>query len=298
MSRRYRLEQEKAQQLTHDLQEEEDKIKLQKERIFGPIIWRRISEGIRIQDLKSIHYQHVLNMILENYPREAVLFKNSNFLKDPMSVSSFRDKLLFNMKDQCSIVAVDEAHEDVIVGALILKTIKKSEYGRVFSGTQVGDGQCFQSIAAFLNHVNKNGDVFAHFQCEIYLRYYLVCIKPEYRRKNIGFELMDTGLNIAKHLGINVVMGIFDCFKLQILARKLGMETLYEQEYISWIDKMGELKFCDPGAGNYSCALMAGEVITSTPEEIQNVPSEISEISTIRTTRAEKRKAIKNKPRS
>lgn len=286
MSRKYRLEQERSQQLHQDLQEEEDKLKLQKDRIFGPIIWRRISEGIKIQDLKPDRYEDTLDMIQENYISQDVLFKNTNILRDPLSLKSFREKLLFNMKDRCSIIAVDEVN-GILAGVLILKTFKKSDYGCVFSRTQMVEGKCFQSIETFLNYVNRSVDIFEHFKCEIYLRFYLICIKPEYRGKSIGFQLMDTGVMVAKHLGINVIMGIFDCYQLQRLAKNIGMAILYEQEYVKWIDKMGELKFCDPGAGNYSCALMSGETAEETPSKT----SEVNQLSGIKGPKAEKRKA-------
>lgn len=295
MSRRYRLEQERAQQLTQELQEEEDKIKLQKDKIFGPIIWRRISEGIRIQDLQSDYYEETLDIIIEYYVRDDLLFRNTNILNDPDSLKSFRAKLLFSMQDRCSIIAVDEAHEGGVVGVLLLKSVKKCDYGRVFSRTQIGAGNCYQSITTFLNHVNKHVDIFLHYNCEMYLRYYLLCVKPEYRGKKIGFQLMDTGPIVAKHLGIDVIMGIFDCHHLQHLAQQLGMEKLFEQEYTKYRDKLGELKICDPGSGNYSCALMAGEI----PSDIvrQETIKLINEDppSNSRLSRTEKRKLEKIK---
>lgn len=299
MSRRYRLEEEKALQLTQDLIEEEDKLKLQMKKIFGPIIWRRISEGIRIQDLQEDHFEETLDLIEKYYITEDLLFRNTDILNDLDSIKSFREKLLFTMKDRCSIIAVEESTEKV-VGVLLLKAMKKSDYGCVFSRTQVGEGKCYQSILIFLNRVNKSIDIFEHFNCEIYLRFYLICVKSEYRSKSIGFQLMDTGVIIANHLGIKVIMGIFDCYKLQRLARKLGMELLYEQEYTSWVDNTGELKFCDPGAGNYSCALMAGQLLTE-PEVIEEptklrLSEEIEEKdSATKIPTGEKRKTEKNR---
>lgn len=63
MSRRARLEEEKLRQLNDELQEEENRIKAQKERIYAPIVWKRLGSGIRIQDLKPDYFDQVLHII-------------------------------------------------------------------------------------------------------------------------------------------------------------------------------------------------------------------------------------------
>ncbi|XP_074032419.1 arylalkylamine N-acetyltransferase-like 2 [Leptinotarsa decemlineata] len=288
MSRRYRLEEERAKQATNDLQDEIDKMKLQKERIFGPLIWRRLTSGFRIQDLKPQYYEQVLDMIIEHFIHEDVVLRNSNFAEDTDSIKSFREKLLHTMKDQSSIIAIDESNEE-IAGVLLLKAVKKCDFGRVFSRVQLSEGKIYQSVIGFMNFLNRKVDVFEHYQCEVFLRYYLLCINPEYRRKALGWQLMDTGLDIARHLKIPVIMAIMDCCKLQKMGQKLGMETLFEIEYVKWRDKYEELIFCDPGAGNYTCALMAGRVKQPVIEEPTEVPEDLT--SKTKLTRAEKRKA-------
>lgn len=63
MSRRARLEEEKLKQLNDELKGEEDKIKLQKERIYAPIIWKRLTSGIRIEDLKQKYFEQALKIV-------------------------------------------------------------------------------------------------------------------------------------------------------------------------------------------------------------------------------------------
>jgi hypothetical protein len=63
MSRRARLEEEKLRQLNEELEEEENRIKAQKERIYAPVVWKRLGSGIRIQDLKPVYYDQVLQII-------------------------------------------------------------------------------------------------------------------------------------------------------------------------------------------------------------------------------------------
>lgn len=63
MSRRFRLEEEKAKNIKQDVEEEEDKLKLQRERIFAPVVWQRLASGFRIEDLKENRHEEVLEMI-------------------------------------------------------------------------------------------------------------------------------------------------------------------------------------------------------------------------------------------
>lgn len=133
MSRRARLEEEKLRQLNEELEEEENRIKAQKERIYAPVVWKRLGSGIRIQDLKPVYYDQVLQIIevgsctwenalspvlsfQECYFQEEVLCRNSNLAEDPESIKSFLNVVMFNLKDRTSIIALDE--RELSVGVL------------------------------------------------------------------------------------------------------------------------------------------------------------------------------------
>ncbi|KAJ8984081.1 hypothetical protein NQ317_006580 [Molorchus minor] len=47
----------------------------------------------------------------------------------------------------------------------------------------ITDGKSYQSIMDFMNYISRKADIFEQFECDGYLRYYLVCIRPEYRKK-------------------------------------------------------------------------------------------------------------------
>ncbi|CAH1990578.1 unnamed protein product [Acanthoscelides obtectus] len=107
------------------------------------------------------------------------------------SVKSYNEKLIHTMKDRVSIIAIDEENDE-IAGALILKAVKKCDYGRVFSRVMLSDGVIYQSVKEFMNYVNRKVDIYEHFQCEIFLRFYLLCITPPYRGRGLGFQMMLT----------------------------------------------------------------------------------------------------------
>lgn len=64
MSRKFRNEQLKLRQLNAEVQEELDRVKLQREKIFAPIIWRDIPDlNLQIQDLKVPMFEESIKLI-------------------------------------------------------------------------------------------------------------------------------------------------------------------------------------------------------------------------------------------
>ncbi|CAG9768328.1 unnamed protein product [Ceutorhynchus assimilis] len=289
MSRRFRDEEEKLRALKDELQEEEDKMKLMTEKIFSPLIWRRYQNGIKIKDLQENRFYEVIEMILKYYLPEDVLCRNTKIGKDKVSQQCFADRLFFKLKDRASVIAVDEKNDNCLAGVLVLNPVQKCDYGRVYSRAMLVDGNSYKSITEFMNHINRKVDIFEEFQCEIYLRYYLLCVKPEYRHRALGMQLMMVGLDIARHLKIPVVTGVFNNYRLQQIARRIGIDqVLYEYNYNKWSDKNHELIFCNPGAGNYTCNIQAG--LVPAPPEPEPTPVKGFEVGG-GVTRADKKKA-------
>lgn len=72
---------------------------------------------------------------------------------------------------------------------------------------------------------------------------------------------------------------------------------MLEVSYVEWRDKRKELIFDDPGAGNYTCALMAGAVPPPPVPEPKVTVVEESEKGKGKLSRAEKRGAAEKKQR-
>ncbi|KAJ3653383.1 hypothetical protein Zmor_012637 [Zophobas morio] len=258
MSLRARREEERQRKLNDELDEEEKRYNAQKERIYAPVVWRRLGSGIRIQDLKSNYYDRVLQIIQECYFQEEVLSRNSNFAGDPDSVKSFLDHVLSYLKDRSSIIGLDEANEDAIVGFLVLKVMHKNDYSDVFSRVMPVEGDAHKKCVNFLNYIARKADIYTEYNCEEFLRYVLLCIRPEYRKRGLGLQFYLSAVDVARSLSIPVVMGIFSSWSQQKLGKKIGMKVSFELYYTAWRDKFNELAFPEPGQGNYTCAVMAG----------------------------------------
>ncbi|XP_017785361.1 PREDICTED: uncharacterized protein LOC108568666 [Nicrophorus vespilloides] len=291
MSKRLRLEHDYAEQLRQEAEEEDDKLKKQQERIFAPITWARFHNGFRIIDLKEKHFGDVIELIKEHYIPVEVLCRNAEIEEDEVSLKSFLDELMFNMRDSTSIIAIHESSNE-LAAVLILRIVNKIDYSRVFTRIAFNEGEARKKCTAIINALSRKNDVYKIMNCDTFLYYSLLCVNPTYRHKALGYQLMRIGLDVAVSLKVPVAMGIFSNFKMQKAARKLNFKLIQEVSYTNWRDKNNELIFGDPGAGNYSCALM----ICSVPPGGTTDPLVIKELSPAETrvvqpprTRLEKR---------
>ncbi|XP_031343229.1 uncharacterized protein LOC116178499 [Photinus pyralis] len=298
MSRRLRLEEERAKAVKEE-EIFEDPLKIQLKRIFSPLVWKETSYGIRIQDLKEDQHEEVVNMFKDHFLENDVLCKNTELLNDEESLACYLRRIRFQIRDSSSIIAVDlnYVHDDEdlqdeseaklkIVGVLILKVMRKNEFNRVFSQVQLIEGEAMKKCVAFRSHINRRVDIHEKCNCDVYLRYYELCVLPQYRHQSLGYLLMMCGVRVARSYNIPVVAGLFPTLSMQTVAKRLGMETIYEVSYCAWRDREGELIFDDPGAGNYTCAVMAGPV--PPPPSLGIVPSDSQMKLTRPKTRAEK----------
>lgn len=143
--------------------------------------------------------------------------KNTNLKDDYVSLESYIGRLIFHLCGMTSIIAIDEsicyqiivlpnkqinfnikildykednqelyciqrsANKVKIVGVLITRIVQKIDYGRIFSRVQIVEGSAMRKCIGLRAHISKKIDLFAKFNCESFLRYYDLCILPEYR---------------------------------------------------------------------------------------------------------------------
>ncbi|KAF5299365.1 hypothetical protein FQR65_LT06596 [Abscondita terminalis] len=271
MSRRLRRE----QKITEDFEqgiEPEDFYSIQLKRIDKPLVWKKSDGGIKIQDLKEHQFDEVLSIFKKYYMTDDVLCRNSKLLQDEESLNCYLNRLRFQLNDLCSIVAIDEKVsqqvKEKIVGILILRIIREEDDTRTFSFVQLIEGEAMQKCMELKNHVNRKVDIFQKMNCDVFLRYYEMCVLPEYKNRRIDYLLMFSALSVAHSFKIPAIGGLFPNYSTQRLAKAIGMQIVSEVEYTSWKDEHGELIFEDPGPGNYSCALMTGEVPPPPPQPL------------------------------
>lgn len=92
---------------------------------------------------------------------------------------------MYTMSQQVNLLncylSIFLVNKDCIAGFLILKVMHKAD--NVFERTLQIEGEALKKCTTFVNFLGRKADVFATLNCEVYLKYSLLCITPEYRKK-------------------------------------------------------------------------------------------------------------------
>ena len=59
----------------------------------------------------------------------------------------------------------------------------KNDYSDVFSRVMPVEGDAHKKCVNFLNYIARKADIYTEYNCEEFLRYVLLCIRPEYRKR-------------------------------------------------------------------------------------------------------------------
>lgn len=127
------------------------------------------------------------SVVKADYFHEEVLCRNTGIGKEPASVASFLKRVMLTLKDTTSIIALDENNNEAIAGFLLLKRVHQDDYGRIFSRMQIVNGEAHTKFANFTDYLNRKCNIFYDFQCNVFLRFYLLCMTRQYRKKGIIF---------------------------------------------------------------------------------------------------------------
>ncbi|KAJ9599185.1 hypothetical protein L9F63_010362 [Diploptera punctata] len=246
------------------------------ERIKAPLVWARLTSGVRIEDLQEKRFPEALQLLREYFLTEETLCRASEISEDEESVMGLFEIVTLWMKDLTSLIAVEEGTGEV-VGLLICRVQHLLDHTRTFSRIQFIRGVAFHKIMDLRYHMHKYYDVYENYDVSQFFRIYAICIKKTFRGQGIGMGLLYSSLNLARLMGQTVAMGVFTCLQSQRMAAKLGMVPHLEIDYAQWI-KNDEIVFTDPGAGNYSIMLMAMRIpnvphITFISEQLQEEAS-------------------------
>ncbi|CAG9858237.1 unnamed protein product [Phyllotreta striolata] len=233
----------------------------------GPLIWRRMSVGVRIQDAMPENFDDVVDLILNFYVPHNPLYKSSKILEDAESLATFKEMLYSYLKQGHSLVAVDEC-TDRIVGALVLSLVKKSTFGLEFDRLEIGRGKALRTITSFVNDASRMVDIFERFQCDVYMRYMFTCVHGDYRTNGIGQNMLSASIDVAHYLDVPVIMGIADQPLLQKVYLDLGMTIQYSSKVIELENDVDDLGSRE---NYYQCLVMGCLVLPpSNPEPKSN----------------------------
>lgn len=199
MSRRLRVEEQDRLQSNKKEFLDQDKLKLRKERIHGPILWRTIPPNFKIVDLQEKFYDEALLMIHYHALPHDVVTRNAEIIDDEESLKSLLDKAKYFLKDCTSLAAVEvtfppQDPEDpnppkpveTLIGFVILKAVHQSDYGRVFLSVLMTDGDAQKKCINLYSALHRGAAEYFdnNLSCDCYLASTYLCIKPGYDKKS------------------------------------------------------------------------------------------------------------------
>lgn len=199
MSRRLRIEEKERLESNKKDFLEQDKLKLRKERIYAPCVWRIIKDNFKVIDLKEKFYDEAVDMIKNHYIPNDVITRNAEIIEDEVSLKSMLDKTYYLLKDSISLAVVLEtlptpsSDTDALpptpvqelAGVLVLKAIHKVDYGRVFTSLIMSEGEARKKCLQLYATMHRKANVTQQMNCESYINYYYLCVKPEFRHRGI-----------------------------------------------------------------------------------------------------------------
>lgn len=128
------------------------------------------------------------------------LCKSFKLQHEEESSEAFLKRVLYHLQNNNSLIIVDETVKfkpendddelvpkytikDEIVGLLVLRRISKLDYVRGISRISLINENIENRLISFKQTLYRNLDLFEILNCDNYLNYYYVCIKPRFRRK-------------------------------------------------------------------------------------------------------------------
>lgn len=124
---------------------------------------------------------------------------------------------------------------------MVLRKVTLFEYGRAISRASLVEGRSYIQMTEIANKLQKGIDVFDIFHCDQVLRYYLLCVLPEYRKMGttqiikidyfidlsvgLGMNLFDVAIDVARMYQIPVVIHFSDHAGLKNVAQRVQMEV-------------------------------------------------------------------------
>lgn len=104
------------------------------------------------------------------------------------------------------------------------------------------------------NDIRINAEPFEILATDTYLHDWGLCVKPEYRGLNIGYNILLSLEKLAKGFGITGSMIMFTRIQSQILAERAGFKLYNEIVYDEYKNEDGQVIF--PVVGTKSLKFM------------------------------------------
>ncbi|VVC29770.1 Acyl-CoA N-acyltransferase,GNAT domain [Cinara cedri] len=209
-------------------------------RITQPRLWTIFKFDFVFQLFTDERIDEVLDMFKNNYIYEESLCVNNKLSSDQDSINQFIYLIRHWIADTLSSIVIEKSSGKCI-GIIVCRFCSIEDNSLEFSRLRLYEGEKWNIIQNFKNHLSQKVDIYKHYETAAFLRVYAWFILPEFRGQGLGKKLLDCVINKQLpemlHFGCNVISGIFTNKKSQEIAKSLGMNMLYEANYVDWANQ-------------------------------------------------------------
>ncbi|XP_053621846.1 uncharacterized protein LOC128681738 [Plodia interpunctella] len=211
-----------------------------------PTIWRRftvqrrdVTHHLRVQDLTEELLEPAVQLLKTYFTRDEPPCKRIDINSHPNAVAELVNLWRTTIKDQVSLVCVEDKDNPEIIGVNVLTVVSKDDKEEPFQT----DDEVWAKLFGAVDLVSRSVDVFAKFGVDQYLTAYGLVVDPEWRGCKIGKEILEARIPLCKALGIKVTVTVFTAAASQAVAMKAGFHDLFEITY----EELASKGFVFPG---------------------------------------------------
>ncbi|XP_049771823.1 uncharacterized protein LOC126150272 [Schistocerca cancellata] len=207
-----------------------------------PTVWRRF-EGRRpmadgrkprfvIQDVPPELDDAVLEHMVTHFLRDEPVCSLSGLRDEPDSLRCFTAIWRDYLRQRAVLVALVEDDDGVarrVAGANLTKPECLADKDKKEQVEGVASHKVFDAYAYVMSRVQP--DVFTRYGVDCYLTALGLSVDPEFRGQGVGEQLLRARWDLCRALGIPLTVTWFTARASQILAERVGFETLVEVSY-------------------------------------------------------------------
>ncbi|XP_065202209.1 uncharacterized protein LOC135832706 [Planococcus citri] len=220
------------------------------ENIPFPNVWNRFKSrpkngkscNIKIVDLTPDRYEEAIQFMAKYFLMDEPLRSSVKFLDDMNDTIRYLHALKTAIETRTSILAVLD--EDVaapeIVGIQILYVSTNGDPSiRHFHDP----GEKIRKVKRIANDLMNAADPYEILGTDRLLRGFGLCVKPDYRGMDIGYNLLLCLEKLAKAYDVKGCMNMYSRIQSQVLAERVGFKVYNEVFYEDYKDEKGNALF-------------------------------------------------------
>lgn len=197
------------------------------------------SVAIRIQEVPQELHEELIEFMVKYYLPDEPLARTTKLIEDQDSLETYKFLFQLVLFQNLSLVALEDGKDGkpIIVGA------------QLYTVTSLGDSNFpeLPGVAIFklkkLLETISTKEIISAQNVTRYLQDWGLCVDPKYRGWGIAEQILATGNDLGKHIGVNVIITLFTVINSQVLAYRLGYKLINEVKYKEYKDEDGQLVF-------------------------------------------------------